>query len=53
MLKKYLKKAGIESATIQTLRHTFGAQHEAKGTSQKPSRSHGVKDARSTFVYQN
>jgi site-specific recombinase XerD len=35
MLKKYLKKSGVERATIQTLRHTFGAQHIAKGTSLK------------------
>lgn len=53
MLKKYLKKAGIGRATIQTLRHTFGAQHEAKGTSQKTIQEvMGLKDERSIFVYQ-
>src|SRR5258705_8715278 len=33
MFSKYLQMAGIGRATVQTLRHTFGAQHMAKGTS--------------------
>ncbi len=53
MLKKYLKMAGIGRATIQTLRHTFGAQHTAKGTSPKTIQEvMGLKDARSTSIYQ-
>ena len=35
MLKKYLEKAGVGRATIQTLRHTFGVHHIAKGTNIK------------------
>lgn len=53
MLKKYLKRAGIGRATIQTLRHTFGAQHIAKGTDLKTIQEvMGLKDTRSTAVYQ-
>ena len=53
MLRKYLKRAGIEGASIQTLRHTFGVQHLAKGTSLKTVQDvMGLKDARSTSVYQ-
>lgn len=52
MLKKYLEKAGIAGASIQTLRHTFGAQHLAKGTSPKTVQDvMGLKDARSTAIY--
>jgi site-specific recombinase XerD len=53
MLKKYLKKAGVGRATIQTLRHTFGAQHIAKGTALKTIQEvMGLKDTRSTSIYQ-
>src|SRR6266498_897207 len=52
ILRKYLKKAGIGSASIQTLRHTFGAQHLAKGTSLKIIQEvMGLKDVRSISVY--
>src|SRR5215207_6515706 len=52
MLRKYLKTAGIGGASIQTLRHTFGAQHTAKGTSQKTIQEvMGLKDTRSISVY--
>ena len=52
MLKKYLKKSGIGRATIQTLRHTFGAQHIAKGTDPKTIQEvMGLKDSRSTAIY--
>ena len=52
ILKKHLKSAGIGRASIQTLRHTFGAHHVAKGTSQKTIQEvMGLKDARSTSVY--
>jgi integrase/recombinase XerD len=53
MLRKYLKSAGIGKASIHTLRHTFGAQHIAKGTSTKTIQDvMGLKDVRSTAVYQ-
>jgi site-specific recombinase XerD len=53
MLRKYLKRAEIGKASIQTLRHTFGAQHIAKGTSLKTIQEvMGLKDTRSTAVYQ-
>ena len=52
MLKKYLKRAGIGRATIQTLRHTFGTQHMAKGTSSKTIQEvMGLKDSRSISIY--
>src|SRR5687768_4860352 len=35
MLRRYLKRAGIDRASVHTLRHTFGAQHIAKGTDPK------------------
>src|SRR5829696_8638674 len=54
MLRKYLKRAGIERASIHTLRHTFGVQHLAKGTSLKTIQEvMGLKDARSASVYQS
>jgi len=53
MLSKYLRSAGIGKASIHTLRHTFGAQHVAKGTSTKTIQDvMGLKDVRSTSVYQ-
>ena len=53
MLRKYLKRAEIGKASIHTLRHTFGAQHIAKGTSMKTIQEvMGLKDTRSTTIYQ-
>jgi site-specific recombinase XerD len=53
MLKKHLKKAAIGRATVQTLRHTFGAQHSVKGTSAKTIQQVlGLKDVHSTEIYQ-
>jgi site-specific recombinase XerD len=52
MLRKYLKEAGIGGASIHTLRHTFGAQHVAKGTSLKTVQEvMGFKDSRSSSLY--
>jgi integrase/recombinase XerD len=52
MLRRYLKRAGIGGASIHTLRHTFGAQHIAKGTNIKTLQEvMGHKDARSTAIY--
>jgi integrase/recombinase XerC len=52
MLRKYLKKTGIERASVHTLRHTFGVQSLAKGTTQETLQEiMGLKDSRSTAVY--
>lgn len=54
MLKKALNKAGIGRASIQTLRHTFGAHHVARGTDPKTIQDVlGLKDTRSAAVYQS
>lgn len=34
-VKKYLKDAGIQNASVHTLRHTFGTHHVARGTNLK------------------
>jgi len=53
MLRKYIKSAEIGNASIHTLRHTFGAQHIAKGTSLKTIQEvMGLKDTRSITIYQ-
>jgi site-specific recombinase XerD len=53
MLRKYLKRAGVKGASIHTLRHTFGAQHIARGTDLKTVQEVlGLKDSRSASVYQ-
>lgn len=52
MLRRHLKTAGIGRASIHTLRHTFGAQHIAKGTSLKTVQDvMGLKDFRSISIY--
>ncbi len=52
VFRKYLAKAGIGKASIQTLRHTFGAFSVALGNKLKTIRENlGLKDARSTYVY--
>jgi integrase/recombinase XerD len=52
MLRKYVKMAAISDASVHTLRHTFGAQHLAKGTSTKTIQQvMGYKDSRSTSLY--
>ena len=54
MLRKYLNRAGIGRASIHTLRHTFAAQHIAKGTSLKTiQEAMGLKDGRSTLMYRS
>lgn len=54
MLRKYLKQAGIAEANLNTLRHTFGAYHIARGTSLKTIKEIlGHTDDRSTIIYQN
>ena len=52
LVQKYLDKAGIKNANVHTLRHTFGVQHTAKGTSLKPiTNAMGYKDTRSPSKY--
>jgi site-specific recombinase XerD len=52
MLKKYLVRAGLDRASVHTLRHTFGVQHIAKGASLKTIQDvMGHKDPRSTAIY--
>jgi site-specific recombinase XerD len=53
MLRKYFIRAEIANASVHTLRHTFGAHHLAKGTSQETIKEvMGLMDPRSTTVYQ-
>jgi integrase/recombinase XerC len=35
LVEKYLREAGIEGASVHTIRHTFGTHHAAKGTDLK------------------
>jgi integrase/recombinase XerC len=52
MLKKYLKKADLDIASVRTLRHTFGIHHAIKGTSIETLKEVlGHKDIRSTSLY--
>ncbi|MBE0573437.1 tyrosine-type recombinase/integrase [Candidatus Dojkabacteria bacterium] len=52
MLRKHLKKAMIGKVSINTLRHTFGAYHIAKGTNLKTIQEvMGLRDPRSTSIY--
>jgi site-specific recombinase XerD len=52
ILGKYFQKAGIWGASTQSLRHTFGVQHVAKGTSLKTvQKVMGHQDIRTTERY--
>ena len=52
MLRKYLKKIGLERASVHTLRHSFGIHHAVMGTSAKTIQEvMGHKDPRSTSIY--
>ena len=52
LIKKYLGKAGIYGASVHSLRHTFGAQHAARGTSLKTIQAAmGHQDIRTTMLY--
>ncbi|MDH3674373.1 MAG: tyrosine-type recombinase/integrase [Anaerolineae bacterium] len=35
LVEKYMQEAGIEGASVHTMRHTFGTHHAAKGTDLK------------------
>jgi integrase/recombinase XerD len=52
MLRKYMKRAGIGTASIHTLRHTFGVHHALNGASIKNLKEvMGHRDLRSTEIY--
>jgi integrase/recombinase XerD len=52
MVQKYMDEAGIKGASVESLRHTFGTHHAAKGTSLKTIQEvMGHQDSRTTEVY--
>lgn len=52
IVKKYLDEAGIEDASVHTLRHTFATHHMAKGTSLRTvQEALGHADLKTTSVY--
>ena len=52
LIKKYLDRSGIRGASVHSLRHTFGAQHAAQGTSLKTlQEAMGHQDIRTTSLY--
>lgn len=52
VLVKYFKLAGITNASVNSLRHTFGVHHIAKGTNLKTiQKVMGHKDRRTTALY--
>ena len=52
MVQKYMGAAKIKSASVESLRHTFGAHHAARGTSLKTIQEvMGHKDIRTTEIY--
>lgn len=54
VVQKYYEQAGIEGATVQSLRHTFGVHHIVRGTSLKTiQKMMGHKDIRSTLIYKS
>lgn len=52
ILKRYYGQTGIRSATVHSLRHTFGVYHALNGTDPKTIQATmGHKDSRSTLIY--
>lgn len=52
MVQEYLEEAGIQGASVHSLRHTFGTQHVAKGTSLRTvQEALGHKGLKTTSVY--
>lgn len=52
VVKKYLTEAGIRSASVHTLRHTFGTHHVVKGTNLKTiQEALGHESLNTTSVY--
>jgi len=52
IVKKYLDEAGIQDASVHTLRHTFATHHVARGTSLRTvQEALGHADLKTTSVY--
>lgn len=52
IVQRYLKKAGIQDASVESLRHTFGVQQALQGSSlQTLQKVMGHKDRQSTLIY--
>ena len=52
VVEKYLKEAGINGASVHTLRHTFGTHHVAQGTSLRTVQEMlGHADLKTTSIY--
>jgi site-specific recombinase XerD len=52
MVQKYMDAAEIKGASVESLRHTFGAHHAARGTSLKTIQEvMGHRDSRTTDIY--
>jgi site-specific recombinase XerD len=52
MVQKYMDNAGVKGASVESLRHTFGTHHAAKGTSLKTIQEvMGHRDTRTTEIY--
>lgn len=52
MVRKYMDIARIKGASVESLRHTFGTHHAAKGTSLKTIQEvMGHQDSRTTEIY--
>jgi len=52
VVKKYLREAGIENASVHTLRHTFGTHQVKKGTNLRVvQEAMGHADLKTTSVY--
>jgi site-specific recombinase XerD len=53
IVSKYCEQAEIFGVSVQSLRHTFGTHHAAKGTSPETIQATmGLNDIRSTSIYQ-
>lgn len=52
MIERYMDEAGIKGASVESLRHTFGTHHAARGTDLRTiQKVMGHKDSRTTETY--